>query len=723
MTEDFSQDFSHQNLQGRSFKGQNLTGANFSHADIRGANFSNAILENANFSDVKAGLPTGAAIKLIIVSLFLAVLSGFFSGITGSMELAVLQAGKLTAISASFIVLVGLPVYSIVAIRRGLESAFKAGAIAICLAMTLPVMLAWIGSIQGTLTGATTGILPGTLVAGGIVAGAGVLAVAIATAGLVSTAAALCVAVTGVLFIAAWTTGAIGFMALAITTGKGTSGEDLAIDILTNNPPMPELKVATQAVAGSVAFAGATVLMGAIVVVGLGIYLGWRILVEDEKYAKLRQIAVALAVMGGTNFQGADLTDANFNRAILKSTDFRQANLTRTSWFQTQKLSFARCEKTYLKNSRLRKLVTDRQGKNVNLDRQNLRGVNLQGANLVEASFIHADLSEANLQQADLSRAKLVRSHLERTNLTGACLTGACIENWIVSRSTQLERIECDYIYTGDSTPENRIPRQGKFKPHEFIAFIQSILDTLDLYHDSLFNSLAAVLALKSLSEDYQERLEIVGLEKRGDGIIIKVKTSNHANRAQLKQEYDIRYEKALKQASADPALVSPNYNFIQTQVSELNRLVKEIKQHPTTTVKYLYNQGGIVITGGDVNLNVTQTMEVSNQLNEIKAAINAINQIPENRQFAGNYKIVLRKFVNAIATDTNLQLEDKVEALEQIQVFIEAWQNPQDRAMQKQANKAINFFKGMSAEFPAATQFGAACHQILPSIATLLKK
>ena len=50
------QDFSGQNLRGRSFEGQNLEGADFSRADIRGANFTNANLRGANFSKAKAGL-------------------------------------------------------------------------------------------------------------------------------------------------------------------------------------------------------------------------------------------------------------------------------------------------------------------------------------------------------------------------------------------------------------------------------------------------------------------------------------------------------------------------------------------------------------------------------------------------------------------------------------------------------------------------------------------
>lgn len=71
-----SQDFSHQNLQGRSFQGQDLTGANFSNADIRGANFSNAILKDASFRYAIAGLPILQAVPtdeyfLVMKRLFL----------------------------------------------------------------------------------------------------------------------------------------------------------------------------------------------------------------------------------------------------------------------------------------------------------------------------------------------------------------------------------------------------------------------------------------------------------------------------------------------------------------------------------------------------------------------------------------------------------------------------------------------------------------------------
>lgn len=63
------QDFSGQNLRGRSFKGQDLALANFSKADIRGADFSQADLTGANFSHARAGLRWHWVISLFSISL------------------------------------------------------------------------------------------------------------------------------------------------------------------------------------------------------------------------------------------------------------------------------------------------------------------------------------------------------------------------------------------------------------------------------------------------------------------------------------------------------------------------------------------------------------------------------------------------------------------------------------------------------------------------------
>lgn len=81
------QDFSHQNLRGRSFKGQDLAGANFSGADIPGIDFRGANLRGVDFAGVTAGVENSWKITffittvslLLILSIFLVIIALFIA--------------------------------------------------------------------------------------------------------------------------------------------------------------------------------------------------------------------------------------------------------------------------------------------------------------------------------------------------------------------------------------------------------------------------------------------------------------------------------------------------------------------------------------------------------------------------------------------------------------------------------------------------------------------
>ncbi|MHC5829019.1 MAG: pentapeptide repeat-containing protein, partial [Nostoc sp.] len=126
------------------------------------------------------------------------------------------------------------------------------------------------------------------------------------------------------------------------------------------------------------------------------------------KFAHLRKVQHGFfAATRGTSFRGADLTNADFTQATLKSTDFRNTILICSCWHQAKMLDRVRPGSTYLQKSQLRQLLVTREGQDKNFDGQNLRGINLKKTNLADASFIGAEISEANLQDADLSKAKL----------------------------------------------------------------------------------------------------------------------------------------------------------------------------------------------------------------------------------------------------------------------------------------------------------------------------
>lgn len=81
------QDFSRQNLRGRSFRGENLAGANFSYADIQGADFMDANLRGANFYQAKAGLKSYGIFLFSLLLLLVAGLSGFTAGIAITLHI------------------------------------------------------------------------------------------------------------------------------------------------------------------------------------------------------------------------------------------------------------------------------------------------------------------------------------------------------------------------------------------------------------------------------------------------------------------------------------------------------------------------------------------------------------------------------------------------------------------------------------------------------------
>ncbi|WP_146033984.1 pentapeptide repeat-containing protein, partial [Nostoc cycadae] len=144
-------DFSGQNLRGRNFKGQNLAGANFSYADIRGANFSGANLTGANFSHAKAGLQCRWVIGLVLISLLLSALSGFFWAFNGVMMSLMFSGSGIENKIQGWVSLIVLIAFYFITIRKGLTDGSETFAItfAFAIAFALPLAFAIAGAGAG----------------------------------------------------------------------------------------------------------------------------------------------------------------------------------------------------------------------------------------------------------------------------------------------------------------------------------------------------------------------------------------------------------------------------------------------------------------------------------------------------------------------------------------------------------------------------------------------
>lgn len=394
-----TQDFSGQNLRGRSFKDRkDLIGANFSYADIRGTDFTNAILRKANFSQAQAGRERSWATILLVVSLLLSSLSGLAFGFVGVTTGTALSSQNPVEILAGVVILITLGVFIVVSIRQSLVTALG-------LLLAIGVVVSVLMALVGAKTMVTAALVAGTVaVAIAILAAAAGVGTGMGSAVVVAAAAAVSAGLSVVLETSKTTTAVTGTLAAAVAVAMAMAAAGLSTSVMR------------------IALAG------------------------DKQYTFIRKLAIIFTAIGGTNFHGADLTDADFTQAALESTNLLGANLTRTCWFQAKKLDLTRVGRTYLGNEQVQQLVVTGEGQKQNFDHLSLRGVNLRGANLMEASFVGADLSQANLQSTNLSRANLAQTDLDGADLTGARLTGAYIEDWGITSETKFDKVQYESV-------------------------------------------------------------------------------------------------------------------------------------------------------------------------------------------------------------------------------------------------------------------------------------
>jgi len=499
------QDFSGQNLRGRNFKKQDLTGANFSHADIRGADFTDATLIGANFTQATAGLQRRWAIRLVIFSLFLALVDGCFLGVIGGTagyffnpeiieQFTIIPGALLLIVLASCLGECICPGWEVMAKVRlwvtvaGATSATALGSLGVMLLFLMGVMVVCVLAV--------------IMIAAGIVAGVGAAA-----------AAAIVAVAVSVLFL-----------------GMLTRFEVIGA---------VEMMAAVVAVLG---------------LVGIGVSFAWRELAGDEKNNLGDTMAIPFASTGGTNFCNANLTDADFTGATLKCTKFMGANLTRTRFYEAKKIFVARFGESILAPFPIRTLLVTGNGRNKSYINANLRGANLMGADLHGANLKGANIMDATFQGANLDGANLTLTEAIGAVFTNAYMTGVCLEGWNIESSTKLDRVDARFVYLleqpkpGTDDRERR-PSSGEFCPGEFTKLFQEVLTTIDLIFRNGVDWKAFTATFQKVQvENEDTELTIQSIENKGDGVVVvRVSAPPDANKAKIHSEFTQNYELALK--------------------------------------------------------------------------------------------------------------------------------------------------------------------------------
>ncbi|NES83963.1 MAG: hypothetical protein F6K10_22535 [Moorea sp. SIO2B7] len=501
-------DFRRENLRGQSFKGENLSGADFSETDIRGANFKNAILTRTKFCKAKAGLQKRWAIVLLLVSLIVSGVSGISSLLAGGV-VGLIFDNKLDNQVFGWIALIILIIVYSVILRQGLGAGVaSASAIgsAFAIASAIPSAFPFIFARSSAFAFAITITF--------------VFAIARVSAFTFAIAIAFAIASAFVLPNA--------FPSAMASNFSLTEPVDIAL---------------------ALAIALALVLLGA--------YLGWRALKGDPRDAWIRTIAIAFAATGGTSFYNANLTDADFTGATLKSTDLREVTLTRTCWQDTIKLDRARPGNTILADTAVRQLLRTGYGYNNNYSNANLRGANLKGANLNKANLKCADISEATLEEANLEWAILTQAQSIGTDFTHAYFTGACLEAWNIDSTTTLTNVDCQYVFLLEKpNPQGSRERRPHdpdrvFQPGDFEKLYKKIINTVHILLRNGVNQEAFRQAFQKIMAENPAITSdsIQAIEKKGNDVLLTLEVPEATDKGNFEKHFLAVYEARLEAA------------------------------------------------------------------------------------------------------------------------------------------------------------------------------
>ncbi|MDJ0716510.1 MAG: pentapeptide repeat-containing protein [Prochloraceae cyanobacterium] len=277
------------NLRGANFKGRELVGADFSDADIRSTNFTGANLNGVIFKRALAGLQRWRAILLVLLSWFLALISGLLSEFIGYLVVLIFDTNSWSNQVLGVISLIILLMFLYVTIQGGIVASSQKSARAFMVAFPIGVVLfGACAVVMGETANASVivSIFSRALVGAGVGVMMAVIVVTAATA------------ITSAFFVAGLWSGVIAISLAGIGAGIIAS--------------MGMVIIATVAAEGITFFS---------------FYLVWQAFKGNKKYAVIGNLAITIANIGGTSFKNANLIDADLRRATLENTNFLNANL------------------------------------------------------------------------------------------------------------------------------------------------------------------------------------------------------------------------------------------------------------------------------------------------------------------------------------------------------------------------------------------------------------
>ncbi|MEL6776774.1 MAG: pentapeptide repeat-containing protein [Cyanobacteria bacterium J06597_16] len=528
-------DLSGESLRGMNLAGIDLSGANLGRTNLHGTRFTAAKLVGAQLCESQTSSQERQLLWSTGISLMLngpaAALLGIF--VAFFLDFIILPSGDIIGSISGDLVFGTVGLASVLITfyfnyYAGTLRTLSVGAVIATYAVGVASIFAF--------------LVTNVVIAESAVANASIIILAVAAAGATAVTVAVTTSVAGA--VTAAMTGAVAgayAYAVVITTA-------VVIAYFAVGEYSVRAIVADTADGSNEALIVRATTVIVLLVTGINCMVSHRALSDAAPYDQLiRSVAIASISLGGTQFNGADLTKANFSRATLKGADFDSAILHHTCFHLSQQLHLTQTGKTILANRTvLDLLVSLRPEPNTSYVGLNLKGAHLAHANLADLDLTETDLSGATLAGADLQRTTLTKVQALGTNFYQANLTAACVESWNLDSTTQLADALCEHVYLLRNQQERR-PNSGNFKPGEFSELFEEVLNTIDLIFRDGMDWQAFMQTFQTIQVEHQGAdLEIQSIEKKGNGVmVVRLNTHPDADKPVIhgafKQEYELK--------------------------------------------------------------------------------------------------------------------------------------------------------------------------------------
>lgn len=287
--------------------------------------------------------------------------------------------------------------------------------------------------------------------------------------------------------------------------------------------------------------------------------------------------------------------------------------MTHTCFYNAQNLNYSRAGDTILVNPLVRDLLITLDGQNKIYDGANFRGANLRGANLTKASLKGADISESTFQGACLEFVNLTLTQAVGTDFTSAHMTGACLEAWNIENTTNLDHVDCRFVYLLENykpktDDRERRPSSGEFAPGEFTTLFKEVFNTVDLIFQKGIDWKAFMLAFDNVRTEIvkTEGTEIVvqGIENKGDGVfVVRVAVPDDANKEnihlRIKQEYQLKLREQKQYYKSELKIKDVEIEGYLRENTNLSNVLKAQKPITNYNMNTSHHSGDIIMPDG----------------------------------------------------------------------------------------------------------------------------